>query len=125
VSADLAEEDEALVAPQASNFSAEEYDIDNGEFWGDAEESDIDYDLDVGECNERGAVTSEDMPQDNQYDQGEFHKASTIIIFLSVAVSMWSYRYNVTHGALNALLKLLWLFVSIISTSLSSSVSST
>lgn len=119
--ANLTEEDEALVAPQVSNFASDECDIDDGEFWANAEESDVDYDLgglDGGQCSEHGTVASEDS-SDMPHEEREFNQANSIITFLSIVVAMWSQKFN---GALNALLKLLWLFVSIISSSISASV---
>ena len=113
--ADLVEEDEALVAPPVNTFPGDEGDIDDGEFWVDAEESDIEYDLDEhcdqgtvvddGSCNELDGI------QRDEQEEGQFHRSRSIITFLSVAIAMWSYRYNITHGALNALLKLLGLFL--------------
>ena len=123
---DLVEEDEAFVTPQVNNVSGDERDIDDGEFWGDAEESDIDYDIDNLDCDKCGTdkdESSHNIPDSTQHEEIEFCRAHNIVSFLSVAVAMWSYRYNITHGALNTLLKLLYLFVSLLS-SISSCLSS-
>ena len=118
---DHTEEDIALLGEPTLCFSDED-DIDDGEYWGDLEDFDINNDI---ECS-LYPISSEDHQRpnipSNEEEEEHFHKASSITTFLSVMIAKFSYRYNITANALSALLKLFALFLSVIST-LSYSVS--
>lgn len=94
----------------------DEGDIDDGEFWGDAEENDVAFDLDelTDEQCDHVMTDNEARSCDNELankgEEEQFRRAHSIVTFLSVTIAIWSYRHNVTQSALNALLRLLGLF---------------
>lgn len=117
---DYVEEDIVLIErPHISNI--EEADIDNGEFWDDQEDFDIDGDIYSGNCTRKDSASGEDnqlpprIPSVNEEEQ-EFQTAMSIAHLFSIIVAKFSYRYNITANALSAFLKLIRLFLSVIAT---------
>lgn len=134
--ADLTEEERYLLAPPVNTHLDNDGDIDDGELWDDAEEEDVENDLEdfsMERCSngqsEQGTVINDGVRSGDgnelggNQDERQLHWATSIVSFISVIIAIWSYRYNITQTALNALLKILSLFFSILST-LSSSMSS-
>lgn len=99
----LSEEDAYLVAPPVVVHTEDDGDIDDEELW-DAAEEDIDNDIE-------------------RADNDKHDEDSTIIRQILIIFALWSYRHNITQTAFNALLKVLSLFLSLLST-ISSSISS-
>ena len=115
--ADHCEEDIALIATPCVNLSDEE-DIDDGEFWEDEEDSDIDNDT---ECSHYHSVNS--LSKDNQppviasdHEDERCQRALTITNLISVMIVKFFYHYNITASALTAFFKLFKLFLALIST---------
>ena len=122
---DFTEEERNLVAPPVNIDFDDDGDIDDGEFWDDAEE---DVDDDLGDLNmercsttglsEQGTVTNDGVRSSDgnesgsNQDEGQLQWATSVVSFISVIIAIWSNRYNITQTALNALLKVLSFFFS-------------
>ena len=139
-----------LVQPSAHCvLDHDEGDIEDGEFWGDVEDSECSDDLvfeqedDTSTAKEMTSQQEENVSHDisNQQhevlspsrndsdqrpvdtgemcrrisDQQNEHDAVTLASILAVLIVMWSYRFNITSSALDALLKLFKLFFSLLS----------
>jgi hypothetical protein len=87
---DLEPEDQALLGQsmQCPN-DLDESDIDDGEFWGDVEESECVNDL---PDSDGSAVTVD--PTLELADESEERNAASIMKFLTLMIAKWSYRYN-------------------------------
>ena len=118
------DEDCALVQPSMSTlFEHDEGDIEDGELWGDVEDNEREDGLIVENGGGPGLRESDgfSVPQQESgmvpssqeelidIDQNE-HNTFTMAKVLTVLIAKWSYRFNVTATALDALLKLLKLF---------------
>ena len=125
-------------------YADDDGDIDDGEFWADVDDADIYNDFedvnseqfDHGEQNREGMVRDgeESSPSENnglgsghvinagKEEEEQLIQAHSIVTLLSVLIAVWSYQYNIAHNALNALLQLLGLFFSLLS-SICSSIS--
>lgn len=83
------EEDIALLGEPTVNFSDED-DIDDGEYWGDLEDSDINNDTE----NPLYPTSSEDYQPpnipSNKEEEEHFHKALKITNFLSTVIAKFS-----------------------------------
>lgn len=130
----LEDEDSALVQPSTwASLEHDEGDIEDGELWGDVEDNECDDDLIVEDGGqgldgfsesqrESGVVpnipeniSNSQEQESNDTDQQNEHDAFTMAKILTVMIAKWSYRFNVTASALDALLKLLKLFFSLLS----------
>ena len=109
----LSEEDAHLVAPPVGIYAGDSGDIDDGELWDDAEE-DINNDIGSTRCSD-----CEQLPENSRSGNDEDRhdeEGTNIIRSLSVIIALWSHRFNITRTALNALLKILGLFLYLLST---------
>lgn len=119
--AELDDEDRALVEPQTQDSDGEG-DIEDGEFWGEFEVGDIENDLPSLESDNQNSGSTENNPllksleQSDQQEADQSRIAIMLVNLLSIMVAKWSYRYNITSGALNSLLKLFRLFISVVCT---------
>ena len=84
----------------------DEGDIDDGEVWGNVEETECISDLPVSDGNSVSISPSFEL-----VDEQEERNAVSVVKFLALMIAKWSYRYNITASALSALLKLLKLFL--------------
>ena len=118
VSADISpsceglEDEDRVLVEHFTHCSDDEADIDDGEYWGELEDNDIEADLPASldhsdECGSSPA-TSSSLPQ--EVDQ--CHEASNLTSLLSIMVAKWSYKHSITLSALSSLLKLIGLFFS-------------
>ena len=116
---ELEEEDRVLVEPP-TQYSDDEGDIEDGEYWGECEDSDIENDFPTLQSDGQNSGNTECSPPSDlsfeQSDQQQAHCAFSLVTLLSIMVAMWSYRYNVTSSALTSLLKLFRLFFSLLCT---------
>lgn len=109
---ELADEDRALVEPPTVYSDHDEGDIEDGEHWGEFEDSDIENDLPTLESDPK-CNTPFNVPNENS---DQTYQAFTLASLLSIMVAKWSYRHNVTSNALTSLLKLFRLFFSLLCT---------
>lgn len=85
----------------------DEGDIDDGEFWGNVEESECVNDLPDSKDDASTIVN----PNFELVDEREDRNAASVMKFLILMIAKWSYCYNVTASALGAILKLIRLFL--------------
>ena len=84
----------------------DEGDIDDGEVWGNIEETECIGDLPHSDSNSLSINPSFELA-----DEQEELNAVSVVKFLALMIVKWSYRYNITASALGALLKLIRLFL--------------
>ena len=121
----LEDEDQALVEPpNLLQANDNDEDIEDGEFWGDVEDSECDHDLpgfvaENASAPENASALNSTLsinPTFEHADQQQEHDAASIVTLLVMMIAKWAYRYNITSSALGALLKLLNLFFLALST---------
>ena len=123
----LEEEDRVLLKPPIPSQDCDDTgDIEDGEFWGDVEDNDCDDDLGSTEPGNE-SPSSVNCPENSaseetfeQQDENQSRVALTLAKVLTIMIAKWSYKYNITACALEAMLVLIRLFFSLISTLLSS-----
>lgn len=100
-------EDQALLeCPMNYQEDLDEGDIDDGEVWGNIEETEC-----VSDLPDSGGNSVTINPSFELADEQEECNAVSVVKFLALMIAKWSYRHNITASALGALLKLIKLFL--------------
>lgn len=99
---EFGDETEELVAQQSVNYSDDDGNIDDGEYWGEVEDTVIESDLPTG-------------PVESQELNEPLKDGFNSVTLLTAMLAKWSYKYNITQNALYSLLKLIGLFFRILS----------